>query len=78
MSQFADKALYVCQYYLHEFPGEVIGKKLFFLLIIPGKCFLLILQCLDLFKQCVADVLFFLLCPCLLKYYDKSTQCENP
>lgn len=33
--------------YLHQFPGELIGEKLFFLLVIHGEGFFLLLQGLD-------------------------------
>lgn len=53
--------------HLHEFPGQVIGEELLFLLIIDGERFLLLLKGLDLLEERVADELLLLFGACLLQ-----------
>lgn len=36
--------------HLHELPGQVIGKELFFFLIVDGECLFLLLESLNLLK----------------------------
>ena len=52
--------------HLIELPREVVGKALLLLLVVEGQRLLLLLECLDLFEQRVADELLLLLCPGLL------------